>query len=165
MSKLRPSKTPKGAIEAERKITADEEFRRLVVELRLLESTAESLQSRINLIGAAFTELSLAKRTLEGLEKEQKEAPLFVPIGGGSYIKATLGEVDKVIYGVGTGVAIEKSLGGGKDGITNRISELEKTAQSLEQQREQVLRRIQEDQARLEELTAELRRRERRENV
>ena len=102
---------------------------------------------------------------MEGLEKEEKEASLFVPIGGGSYIKANLGDVEKVIYGVGAGVAIEKPLNEAEDGIANRISELEKTAQSLEQQHTQVLRRIQEDQARLEELTADLRRRERRENV
>ncbi len=165
MSNFRSSKAPKDAAESEPKITAEEEFRRLVVELRILEGTAESLQSRINLLSAAFTELNLAKRTLEGLEKEREESPLFVPIGGGSYIKALLGDLDKVIYGVGAGVTVEKSLGEAKDGITQRISELEKSAQSLGQQREQVLRRIEEDQARLEDLTAELRRRERRENV
>jgi len=143
-------------------MSSEEDIRRLAVELRLLETTVESLRSRINFVNAAFAELNLANKTLEGFEKEEKDAPLFVPIGGGSYIKAKLEDTDKVVYGVGAGIAIEKTLKEAKEGIANRISELEKTRRSLEQQLAQVLRRIEEDQTRFQELTAELRRRERR---
>ena len=45
----------------------EETFRRLVVELRILEGTADALQSRINLVNAALTELTIAGMTLEGL--------------------------------------------------------------------------------------------------
>ena len=152
-------KSKTGASES---LSSEDEVRRLAVELRILEGTADSLQERINFLNAAFTELSLASRTLEGLEKEETDAPLFVPIGGGSYIKAKAMEIDKVVYGVGAGVAIEKSLKEAKEGISNRISELEKSRQALEQQLTQVLRRIQEDQSRFQDLTTELRRRERR---
>jgi len=140
----------------------EDDIRRLAVEVRILQGTAESLQSRINFLSAAFAELGLAKRTLEGIEKEESEAPLFVPIGGGSYIKAKLGETDRVVYGVGAGVAIEKPLEEAKKGVDNRMSELEKTRQSLEEQLSQVLRRIQEDETKFQELTAELQSRERR---
>ncbi|MCW4019897.1 MAG: prefoldin subunit alpha [Candidatus Bathyarchaeota archaeon] len=143
-------------------MSSEDEVRRLAVELRILEGTAESLQSRINFLNAAFAELSFAKKTLEGLEKEEKESPLFVPVGGGSYIKAKLADADKVVYGVGAGVTIEKTLKEATEGVSNRISELEKTMRSLEQQLTQVLRKIQGDQTQLQELTAELRRRERR---
>ncbi len=98
-------------------MSGEEEVRRLVVELRILEGTAESLQSRINFVNAAFAELSYANRTLEGVEREEADAPLFVPIGGGSYVKAKLSDVDKVVYGVGAGVAIERSLKEGKESL------------------------------------------------
>ena len=142
-------------------MSSEEEIRRLIVELRILEGTAEALQSRINLVDAMFAELNLAKRTLEGMEKEKPEAPVFVPIGGGSYIKAKITDVDKVVYGVGAGVSIEKSLEEAKQGVDERISELERTKRSLEQQFSQVVRRIQENRERLQELTAEQRREER----
>lgn len=142
-------------------LSADDEMRRLAVELRLLEGTADSLQSRINFLNAAWAELSVARQTLEGLEKEQVDTPVFVPIGGGSYTKARLGAVDSVVYGVGAGVAIEKTLKEAKEGVDNRLSDLEKTRQSLEQQLSQVLRKIQEDQDRFQELSADLRKRER----
>lgn len=146
-------------------MSEEDELRRLAVELRILQGTAEALQSRINFLNAAFAELDYARRTLEGLENEKVDAPIFVPIGGGSYIKAKLGEVDKVVYGVGAGIAIEKTLKEAKEKVESRVSRLEKTKQSLEQQLAQTLRRIQEDQDRLQELSAELRNRERRQDV
>ena len=133
-------------------MSSEDEVRRLIVELRLLEGTAETLQSRINLVNAMHAELNMAKRTLEGIEKEKPDASVFVPIGGGSYIKAKLADVEKVVYGVGAGISIEKPLEEAKRGVDERISELERTRRALEQQYSQVLRRIQENRERLQEL-------------
>lgn len=137
-----------------------ESFRRLVVELRILEGTAEAIQSRLNMIGAALTELHLARMTLEGVEKETLDAPLFVPIGGGSYVKAKLESADKVIVGMGAGVSIEKTITEAKATVQNRISELGKTRVSLQQQLVQVVGRIQENRNMLDDLTAKLSRAE-----
>ena len=139
----------------------EEIFRRLVVELRMLEGTAEALQSRVNLVNAALTELRVASMTLEGLEKEKKDAQLFVPIGGGSYIKARLGSADKVVVGIGADVALERTMKDAKENLGNRIAELEKTRTSLGQQFAQVVEKIREDRTRLDELTAKLREGER----
>jgi prefoldin alpha subunit len=147
---------------SKKRTSTDEEVRKLAVEMRLLEGTVESLQSRINFLNTAHAELNFANNTLEGLEKGVSDTPLLVPIGGGSYVKAKLGEVDKVVYGVGAGITIEKTLNEAKEGIENRISELGKTRKSMEQQLSQILRRMQEDQNRLQKLSNELRTRERR---
>jgi len=135
----------------------EETFRRLVVELRILEGTAEALQSRVNLVNAALTELMIASITLEGLEKEKEDAPLFVPIGGGSYIKAKLESANEVIVGIGANVAVERTIKEAKENLGNRIAELEKTRTTLGQQFAQVLGKIQDGRARLEEITAKLR--------
>jgi prefoldin alpha subunit len=141
----------------ERVASEEETLRRLVVELRILEGTAEALQSRVNLVNAALTELRVASMTMEGLEKEKKDAQLFVPIGGGSYIKARLESADKIIVGLGADVAVERTLKEAKENLGNRIAELEKMRTSLGQQLAQVVERIQEGRTRLEELTAKLR--------
>ena len=143
----------------------EEFFRRLVVELRILEGTAEELQSRVNLVNAALTELRVSSMTLEGLEKEKTDAQLFVPIGGGSFVKAKLESADKVIVGIGADVALERTMKEAKENLGNRIAELEKTRTSLGQQFAQVVEKIREDRTRLEELTAKLREGERAEGV
>lgn len=142
-----------------------ESFRRLAVELRILEGTADALQARLNLVNAALTELNLARMTLEGLKEESLDASLFVPIGGGSFIKAKLESTDKVIVGAGAGVSIERTMTEAKQTVLNRIGELEKTRVSLQQQLLQVVGRIQEDRDKLQDLSVKLSQAERRANV
>ena len=127
------------------------------MESRLLEGTANEIQSRINMTNAALTELRVSSMTLEGLEKEKKDAQLFVPIGGGSYVKAKLETSNKVVVGIGADVAVEKTLKEAKEELETRISELEKTREALGQQFNQVIGRIRENRGRLEEVTAKLR--------
>jgi len=147
-------------------VTSEEEtFRRLAVELQILEGTAEALQSRIGFVNAALTELRLADMTLEGLEKEKKDAPLFVPIGGGSYIKAKLESADTMIVGIGANVAVERTIKVAKENVGNRITDLEKTRTSLQQQITQVIGRIQNNRSQLQELTAKLGEKERGKSV
>jgi len=134
----------------------EEEFRRLAVELRILESTAETIQARINMVNTVLTDLNYANMTLESIEKEEENADLLVPVGGGSYVKAKLQEKNTVLVGMGAGVTVEKTLAQAKETVQNRISQLEKTRASLQQQFTQIIEKIREDKARLEEISAKL---------
>lgn len=134
-------------------MTSEEEtLRRLAFELQILENTAEALQSRINLITAAMNELFVANATLEGLEVGMESASLFVPIGGGSYLKAKLESTDEVIVGVGAGIAIEKTMKEALENVVNRRTELEKTRMNIQQQLNQVLEKIRDDRSKLQDL-------------
>jgi len=133
-----------------------EAFRAISVELQILEGTAETLQSRLNLVNAALTELNIAKMTLEGVEKEGSDAPLFVPVGGGSFIKAKLDSNEKVIVGAGAGVSIERSIGEAKETLQNRLSELGKSRTAIQQQFVQVVGRIQDGREKLQDLSVKL---------
>ncbi len=142
-----------------------ETFRRMAVELRIYEGTAEALETRLNLVNAALTELNIARMTLEGVGNESPDASLFVPIGGGSFIRAKLDSADKVIVGVGAGVSIERTLAEAKETVQNRISEMGKTRNSLQQQLVQVVGRVQEYRDRLQDLSVKLSQVERRAGV
>jgi len=134
----------------------EETLRRLAVELRMLEGTANVLQSRIQLVNAALAELRMASATLEGLEKESEGISLFVPIGGGSYVKVKLESADTVVVGVGANIAVERPISEARENLENRISQLENTRRSLQQQLTQVIQRIQDGRSKLEALTAKL---------
>ena len=136
---------------------SEEELRRLSVELRFLEQTAESIQSRINMVNAVITDLVYASMALEGLEKEKENSELLVPIGSNSYIKAKFENPDKIIVGMGAGVSVEKTLREAKEIVKNRQENLEKTRMSLQQQLAQVAERINEGREKFESLVAEMR--------
>jgi len=127
------------------------------MELRYLEGTVNELQSRISMVNSAITEMRVSKITLEGLEKEKKGTELFVPIGGGSYVKAKLDSAKSVVVGIGADVAVEKTVKETKEELETRIGEMENTREVLGQQLDQVLGRIQENRSQLEEITSKAR--------
>jgi prefoldin alpha subunit len=135
----------------------EEELRKLSVEMRFLEQTAENLQQRISMMNAAMTDLTYASMTLEDVEKEKEDAELLVPIGGSTYVKAKLANPDKVVVGLGAGVSVEKTLQEAKAIVKERLGELEKTMVSAQQQFAQVADRINADRDRLESLLAKVR--------
>ena len=135
----------------------EEELRRLSVEMRFLEQTAETLQQRISMVNAAMTDLSYANTALENLEKEKENTELLVPIGGSSYIKAQLTSHDNVIVGMGANVSIEKTLPEAKVLIKERLEELEKSMRSAQQQFSQIAERINVGRNRLQTLLASVR--------
>lgn len=135
----------------------EEELRKLSIEMRYLEQTAETLQQRISMVNAAMTDLTYAKMSLDDLEKEKEDSELLVPIGGGSYIKVKLANTDSVVVGVGAGVSVEKTLPEAKDIVKERLSELEKTIMAAQQQFAQVAQRINAGRNRLESLLATVR--------
>ncbi|MCW3984332.1 MAG: prefoldin subunit alpha [Candidatus Bathyarchaeota archaeon] len=136
---------------------AEEELRRLSVEMRYLEQTAEVLQQRINMVNTAIADLTYANATLDGIEKEKENTEMLVPIGGSSYVKVKLADPNKVIVGLGAGVSIEKTLAEAKATLKERLDELEKTMTSAQQQFSQVAERINSGRGRLESLLSDAR--------
>jgi prefoldin alpha subunit len=135
----------------------EEELRRLSVEMRYLEQTAETLQQRIGMVNAAIADLTYANMTLDGIEKEKENAELLVPIGGNSYVKAKLADTNTVIVGMGAGVSVEKPLAEARVTLKERIDELEKTMNAAQQQFTQVAERLNSGRGRLETLLSSTR--------
>lgn len=135
----------------------DEELRKLSVELRMLEQTAETLQSRLSMINAVATDLTYANMALENLDIEKENAELLVPIGGTSYIRAKLDNPDKIIVGLGAGVSAEKTRQEAKEIIKKRLEDLGKNQQAVQQQFVQVADRINLDRERFETMAAAMR--------
>ena len=136
---------------------SEDELRKLSVEMRYLEQTAEALQQRISMVNAAITDLTYASMTLDGIEKEKENAELLVPIGGNSYVKAKLADTNKVIVGMGAGVSVEKPLVEARVTLKERLDELEKTMNAAQQQFAQIAERLNSSRGRLETLLSSTR--------
>ena len=131
---------------------AEEELRRLSMEMRYLEQTADALQQRISMVNAALTDINYANMTLDGIEQEKENSEMLIPIGGSSYVKVKLADTNKVIIGMGSGVSVEKTLPEAKATLKERLDELEKTMHSAQQQYSQVAERINSGRSRLESM-------------
>ena len=133
----------------------DEEIRRLLVELRLLEGTARTLQARLEVVDTALSEILIANSTLEGIKNKPKGTEALVPVGAGSFIQVELADSEKIVMGVGAGVSTEKSVNDSIESLKSRQDDLEKLRMSLQGQLSQVASRIEDERRRLSDLVKE----------
>jgi prefoldin alpha subunit len=130
----------------------DEVLRQKIIELRILEGSVNLLQSRLEIINAALNEVILASSTLEGAKGAPKGSQALIPVGAGSFLRAELIDVEKVIVGVGSNVCIEKPIEESINELKNRRAELEKAKISIQQQLEQTMLKLEEERKNFEEL-------------
>ena len=138
-------------------VSEEEIVRQLATEIRILEGSVTALQSRLEMVRAAISEVTLAHDTLEGLKNLQNGDSTLVPVGAGSYVRMTVADSKNHVMVIGAGVAMEKDVGNSVGELGSRLQEFDKAKTSIQQQLDQTVARYQQDREALEEL---LRRRE-----
>ncbi len=133
-----------------------ERLRRLVVELRLMEGSAEALQRRLELLQATLSDLRAAESSLRELKGREEGSPILVPIGGNTLIGARLGNLSKVIVGIGADVSVEMGLEEAVEDVSSRIADVEKAGSSVQQQLEQIMAQIQAHREMINEMSSKL---------
>ena len=134
----------------------EDQLRRILYELQLMEGTAQVLQQRLQFLTNAQAELRLSEQSLGDMKQLQQDTPLLVPVGGGAFIHAKTASLEKVIIGVGADVSIEMELPKALEDVQKRLEEVEKTMTAVEEQLGQVLAQMQSHQEVGNRLSAEL---------
>ena len=135
----------------------EEQYRKLYVELQMMQGSAETLQQRLQMLQSAIADLSVAKESLNGLKDAEEGAPILVPAGGGTFVNANLGDLSKVIVGIGADVSIDMDLEEAEKNVSDRLEEVEKASRSVQQQLEQILAQMQIHQDSLNRISESLR--------
>lgn len=131
---------------------AEDLVRELATEIRILEGSASTLQSRLEIVRGAINDASLAQATLEGLTKLQDGDDTLVPVGAGSYVRMKVADSKKLIMGLGAGTAIERDVASSIEELKRRLQELDKARKSIQQQLDQTLTRYEQDRQSLDQL-------------
>lgn len=87
---------------------------------------AESIAQQINMVKLTIKDVETALVTITALKDESAGKETLVPIGFGSFVKATLSSPDKVVVGIGAGVSVEKKIDDAKTFLEKRKDELTK---------------------------------------
>ena len=134
----------------------EDQLRRILYELQLMEGTANVLQQRMQILTQAQTELRVSQQSLGDLKEVQPDTPILIPVGGAAFIHAKTAPLDKVIVGVGADVSVEMDYQKAVDDVNKRLEEVEKTLTSVDEQLGQVLAQMQSHQDAGNRLSAEL---------
>jgi prefoldin alpha subunit len=134
----------------------ENQLRQLVTEMRMMEGSVNTLQQRLQVVLASVSELRLAKQSLGDLKDIESGSNLLVPVGGAAFINANLGDVDKVVVGIGADVSLEMEYDDAVKDVDERLQEMEKAQTSIEQQLGQIMAQLQSHQSMAERLSAEI---------
>ena len=134
----------------------ENQLRQIVTEMRMMEATVNTLQQRLQIVVASVSELRLAKQSLEDLKGVKLGSNLLVPVGGAAFINANLGDVEKVVVGIGADVSLEMAYEDAVKDINERLEEMEKAQGSIEQQLGQIMAQLDAHQSVAERLSAEI---------
>lgn len=134
-----------------------EELQQLSQQLEAIESQLEALHTELQQLRVRQSDMEEAVEALETLETG---STVQVPLGGGTYVRATVEDMDEVIVGIGGSYAAERKAGtamevledrkdrlaGRIEDLTESIAELESQGEELGQEAQQRLQRLEQQQ-------------------
>ena len=135
-----------------RETKPEELVNQLAAEIRILEESISTLQSRLEIVRSAIGEVTNAQAALEGLSKMQEGEETLVPTGAGSYVRMKLADPKKLVMVLGSGTAMEKDFPSSVGDMKTRLFDLDKARTSIQQQLEQTLARYDQDRDALNQL-------------
>ncbi|HUV53923.1 MAG TPA: prefoldin subunit alpha [Candidatus Krumholzibacteriaceae bacterium] len=134
----------------------EKQLRRLVTEIRMMEGSVDVLNQRLQFLTVSISELRLAQGSLRDLKGVESGNPLLVPVGGGVFMDAQLGDISKVVVGIGAGVSVEMDYEKAVEDIGERLQEMEQAQGAVQQQLGQILAQLDSHQGMAERLSMEI---------
>ena len=134
----------------------EKQLRRLVTEMRMMEGSVDALNQRLQFLTASISELRLAQNSLRDLKGIESGNPILVPVGGGVFMDAQLGDLSKVVVGIGAGVSVERDYEKAVEEIGERLQEIEQAQGAVQQQLGQILAQLESHQGMAERLSMEI---------
>lgn len=135
----------------------EDQTRRLIYELQLMQGTADTLQQRLAILQNALADLRVTEESLKGLSETEEGSPILIPMGGGTLVNAQLGDTSKVIINIGAEVSIDMPLEDAQKNVADRLENVEKTNTSVGQQLQQLLAQMEVHRDGINRLSAQIR--------
>lgn len=122
----------------------------------MMEGSVNTLQQRLQLLNAAVSELNIAQSSLNDLKDIEKGNPLLVPVGGGVFMNAELGDINRVIVDIGANVSMEMQYDKAVQDISERLTDMEDAQNSVREQLTQIVTQLETHQQMAERLSTEM---------
>ncbi len=128
----------------------EEKLRKMQDEIRSVLGEIEYLRQQIDVIDTSITELRTVSETLSYIKEKGEGRSIYIPLGAGVAIKGKIEDVNDLIMDVGAGIMV----GATADEVR---SDLDRRINALLELRRTLLKRIEEDSRKVNELLEEVR--------
>ncbi|MEK6834247.1 MAG: prefoldin subunit alpha [Thermoproteota archaeon] len=133
---------------------SEEQAQALLQQMQALEAYMADLIQKEEAVIKLLQEASGAIESMATLNEDVTHETL-VPVGMGTYVKATIQSKEKMIVNIGAGVAIEQDKASAINYMEQRIKELEIALQQISAQRQEIAARLEQGQHEINRLIQE----------
>ena|GEM_PF-175529 len=105
----------------------------LINQLNVYNAQINAIQNQIDVLTVTLSDVNLAIETIRNLSTIKAGTEVLVPIGGNSYIKTRVVDTTRVVVGLGSNVAAQKSVKEAEEALTSRCEEIERLIQTFNQ--------------------------------
>ncbi|MBI5254109.1 MAG: prefoldin subunit alpha [Euryarchaeota archaeon] len=132
----------------------EHEIEKTLNEYEYYRAQAEALKRNMDLINTSLAELEMIGKSLDEIKKLGKQNEILMPIGGDSFVKASIVDADKILINLGAGVVAEKDISNAKGDFEQRIKELEQVRGELAERWRAVSSKLEELAPKVQEIIA-----------
>jgi prefoldin alpha subunit len=136
-----------------------EELESSLLELNRGGALIEALSKQVALLNASLSELSFTMEAIEKLRGAPEGAEILTPIGSGSFVRAKLMPLEKVLTGVGADVVVERTPEEALKFLEEKSSEVGKAVQDLRAEMAKLTQRMEALRPEIEKLLSKSRER------
>lgn len=108
-----------------------EELERSLLELNRGRAMIEAMREQVALLNTTLSELSSTMETIRKLKELPEGTEVLTPIGSGSFVRAKLMPLEKILTGVGAEVVVERTPDEALKFLEEKSSEVGKAIQQL----------------------------------
>ena len=120
---------------------SEEQGQQLLYQMQMLESYTISLDQKEEAIMTFLREAISSVESIRGINQKQ-EFESLIPVGLGTFVKASISGTSKVLLDVGAGIMVEKEHDSAVNYLESRIKELQVALNETATQKHQILMRL-----------------------
>jgi prefoldin alpha subunit len=121
---------------------SEEQVQEDLVRLDLYRNQLSSLLQQHQYLAASRSDHLRARETLEGLDRAESHTEILIPLGGETFVRGTPNLNAPILLGMGSGVLAELDRAKVTELLSQRLTQIDKAAQEMENQMRQLEERI-----------------------
>jgi prefoldin alpha subunit len=112
-------------------MTKEEEITRNLTLIEYYKQQLESIDMQLQYMQTTLADYQRAKITIEQLHDATENSDLLIPVGGGTFVNASLKNTSNVLIGVGAGIVVEKTIDEAVIKLDERINRIQENLEKM----------------------------------
>jgi len=109
----------------------EEDLQRRSMQFQILQANMQVVHERQRALSQRLREFEETKQTIGDMKSVKSGSEILMPIGSGNFVSGKVSDTEKVIVGVGGGIAIKKSPEDALKFLDERSAEVKSAIQEL----------------------------------